>query len=47
MKYVTPEIVVLENALRAVRGSGKGKADRDNAAPHPNNATPAAYEADE
>ena len=47
MKYVTPEIVVLDNALRAVCGNMKGQTSRDNAAPHPNNATSAAYEADE
>lgn len=47
MKYVTPEIVVVDNALRAVRGNGKGQSSRDNAKPHPDNATPAAYEADE
>jgi hypothetical protein len=47
MKYVAPEIVVLDNALQAVRGNNKGQSSRDNATPHPNNATSAAYEADE
>jgi hypothetical protein len=47
MKYVTPEIIVLDNALRAVRGNGKGQTSRDNAKPHADNATSAAYEADE
>jgi hypothetical protein len=47
MKYVAPQIVVLDDALRAVRGNGKGQASRDNAKPHADNATSAAYEADE
>lgn len=47
MKYAKPEVVRMEDALRAVRGNGKGEKTRDNAPPHANTATPSAYEADE
>jgi hypothetical protein len=46
MVYSKPEVVVLDNALRAVKGQTKLGAVPDNIAPH-NRPSPSAYEADE
>jgi hypothetical protein len=45
--YNKPEVVILANAITAVQGVNKICSSRDNANPHPLNATSAAYESDE
>jgi hypothetical protein len=49
MNYNKPEVVKLDSALGAIQGVDKQPPwmYRDNAPPHENDATPAAYEADE
>ena len=47
MTYQKPELVISGPALKAVQGVNKGGITKDQASPHPFNATSAAYEADE
>ena len=48
MTYNKPEVVKLNSTLNVIQGDAKvGETYRDNAFPHPNDATIFAYESDE